>query len=274
MLAELTQEDVFVFTPAGDVKRLPRGATPVDFAYAVHTAVGHRCCGAKVNGRLVSLRTPLESGDVVEVQTGSAAAPSRDWLEFVVSAAARHKVRTFFGRRERDELAAAAAAPPEPLPPEPPPPAGLPDYSSFVRVAGVGRMEIRMARCCGPVPLAPLLGYVTSRGDVSIHRADCPTIRRRGSAARFVEAAWQLEDDVTRVGYLDVALYDEERGVPEVVRCVRRAGLRVAGVAAEKFDGGARCELHVRLATAARMKRAAKALEALKFVSAVNYRLS
>jgi guanosine-3',5'-bis(diphosphate) 3'-pyrophosphohydrolase len=106
LLADFTKEDVFAFTPAGDVKRLPRGATPVDFAYAVHTAVGNRCCGARVNGRLVSLRTPLESGDVVEIQTAAAAAPSRDWLEFVVGSAARHKIRAYFRRRDRGELAA------------------------------------------------------------------------------------------------------------------------------------------------------------------------
>ena len=107
-----------------------------------------------------------------------------------------------------------------------------------------------------------------------MHRADCATVRRLGSPARLVEASWQLEDDVTNVGYLDVTLYDEERGVPEVVRCVRRTGLRVAGVAADKLaDGAVRCALHVRLATAGRLKRAARALRALKSVSSVEYRI-
>jgi (p)ppGpp synthase/HD superfamily hydrolase len=135
-------------------------------------------------------------------------------------------------------------------------------------------MEIKIARCCDPVPVAPIVGYVTNRGSVSVHRADCATVRRLGSRARLLGASWQLEDDATGVGYLDVTLYDEERGVPEVVRCVRRAGLRVAGITSDKLsDGAVRCALHVRLATVGRLKRAAKAVRTLNFVSSVEYRV-
>jgi GTP pyrophosphokinase len=328
LLADLTKEDVFAFTPRGDVKRLPRGATPVDFAYAVHTAVGSRCCGARVNGRLVSLRTPLESGDVVEIQTAAAATPSRDWLEFVVSSAARHKIRAYFRRKDRGELAAlgrtllgreaekrglkpkavladdalaelarsrglasgeallarvgegllapgavvegAAPAAPEPALP----PVGLPDYAAFVDVGGMRQMEIRMAGCCKPLPVAPIVGYVTTRGTLSVHRADCATLRRAGEAARVVDAAWRLEEDVTNVGYVDVTLRDDGDAVPEVVRRVRRAGLRLAGVAGEDAGAGTvRCTLHVRLATSARLKRAAKDIRSLPFVSSVEHRI-
>jgi guanosine-3',5'-bis(diphosphate) 3'-pyrophosphohydrolase len=105
---DLYQDEVFVLTPKGEVKSLPRGATPVDLAYAVHTEVGHRCTGARVNGRLVPLSTRLESGDIVEILTSRSEdhGPSRDWLGFVRTSRAAAKIRQWF-LRERREVAVA-----------------------------------------------------------------------------------------------------------------------------------------------------------------------
>ncbi|MYT69355.1 MULTISPECIES: RelA/SpoT family protein [unclassified Streptomyces] len=102
---DLSRNEVFVFTPKGDVIALPAGATPVDFAYAVHTEVGHRTIGARVNGRLVPLESTLDNGDLVEVFTSKAsgAGPSRDWLGFVKSPRARNKIRGWFSKERRDE---------------------------------------------------------------------------------------------------------------------------------------------------------------------------
>ncbi len=101
---DLYQDEVFVLTPKGDVVTLPRGATPVDFAYKIHTEVGHRCVGAKVNSRLVPLSTKLESGDVVAISTSKAptAGPSRDWLQFVKTSRASAKIRQWFTRERRE----------------------------------------------------------------------------------------------------------------------------------------------------------------------------
>ncbi len=101
---DLYQDEVFALTPKGEVKTLPKGATPVDFAYRVHTDVGHRCAGARVNGRLVPLSTELESGDIVEIITSKAqdAHPSRDWLEFTKSSKAAAKIRGWFSRERRE----------------------------------------------------------------------------------------------------------------------------------------------------------------------------
>lgn len=101
---DLFRNEVFVFTPKGDVVDLPSGATPVDFAYRIHTDVGHRCVGAKVNGRLVPLSYRLHSGDIVEILTSkSSTGPSRDWLEFVVTSNARTKIRQWFRKQQREE---------------------------------------------------------------------------------------------------------------------------------------------------------------------------
>ena len=102
---DLTSKQIFVFTPKGDVVNLPVDSTPVDFAYAVHTEVGHRCIGAKINGKLVALETKLKSGDRVEVFTSKDpnAGPSRDWQDFVVSPRAKAKIRQWFAKERREE---------------------------------------------------------------------------------------------------------------------------------------------------------------------------
>lgn len=102
---DLHTPEVFIFTPKGSVIALPQGSTAVDFAYAVHTEVGNKCVGAKVNGKLVSLESPLANGDVVEIVTnkGEHAGPSRDWLNFVKSQRARSKIKAWFSRERREE---------------------------------------------------------------------------------------------------------------------------------------------------------------------------
>jgi GTP pyrophosphokinase len=102
---DLEQDEVFVFTPQGKVVTLPAGSTPVDFAYSIHTEVGHRCIGARVNNRLVPLETALASGDTVEILTSKVegAGPSRDWLQFVATPRARSKIRGWFSRERRSD---------------------------------------------------------------------------------------------------------------------------------------------------------------------------
>ena len=100
---DLAPVEVYAFTPKGRVLELPRGATPVDFAYAVHTEVGHQCVGAKVNGQMVTLRHEIVSGDVVEILTQKGHRPSRDWLAFVKSSQAKSKIRHFINTQEREE---------------------------------------------------------------------------------------------------------------------------------------------------------------------------
>jgi GTP pyrophosphokinase len=98
---DLYPEEVYAFTPRGEVKSLPRGATPVDFAYTVHTDVGHQCVGARINGKMVPLRQRLKNGDIVEILTQTGHKPSRDWLTFVTTARARNKIKHFLNHEEK-----------------------------------------------------------------------------------------------------------------------------------------------------------------------------
>jgi len=99
---DLFQDEIFVFTPAGDVKQLPTGATPIDFAFAVHTEIGYQCAGAKVNGRIAPLSRELKNGDTVEILTSDTQRPNRDWLGFVKTSRARHRIRSWIKEEERE----------------------------------------------------------------------------------------------------------------------------------------------------------------------------
>lgn len=103
---DLFTDEVFVFTPKGDVKDLPRGATPVDFAFSIHSAVGERCVGAKVNGKIVPLRYKLKNGDTVEILTNTNAHPSKDWLTFVKTSRAQARIRAYIKQQQRDKAMA------------------------------------------------------------------------------------------------------------------------------------------------------------------------
>lgn len=107
---DLFEDEVFVFTPKGDVKTLPAGSTPVDFAYSVHTDIGHRCVGAKVNGHLVPLNYQLKNGEFVEILTSKVGTPSLDWLNFVKTSRARSKIRQWHKERRRAETIAHGRA--------------------------------------------------------------------------------------------------------------------------------------------------------------------
>ena len=103
---DLYPDEVYVFSPKGDAHAFPRGATPLDFAYRIHTELGHRCSGARVNGKLVPLKTPLQNGDMIEIMTGTGRKPSRDWLNLVATSRARSKIRHWLNTEQKREAQA------------------------------------------------------------------------------------------------------------------------------------------------------------------------
>ena len=197
--AELFEDRVYALTPKGEVVDLPPGATPLDFAYHVHTDLGHRTRGARVNGRIVPLTRALANGEIVEIITHKHPAPSRDWLSetqgFINSPRARSKVRAWFRKLDEDagKLAPAGAAAPGPVPaPAKRKRAVHKPARSPVLLGGVGDLPMSFARCCAPVKPEPIAGYATVGRGVTVHRADCPGLARMSASRpdRLIAATW------------------------------------------------------------------------------------
>ena len=265
---DLFADEVFVFTPKGDVISLPRGATPLDFAYRIHSAVGNRCIGAKVNGRIVPLAAQLQTGDFVEVMTSANShGPSRDWLNIVKTSEAKAKIRAWLKKEQRDvniplgkdmlekeakrlgyslnqllkgeapaiiekrfsaqtlddvyamvgfgglscaqvinrlvdeykknnkaEEAAAAIAAAAKEEPQQPPRKQHQSSSNGVIVKGESGMLVRFARCCNPLPGDNIVGYITRGRGVSVHRADCVSLKDPDvEKNRMIEVEWESQ---------------------------------------------------------------------------------
>jgi GTP pyrophosphokinase len=205
---DLFQDRIYAVSPKGDIVDLPVGGTPVDFAYQVHTDLGHRTRGAKVNGRMVPLDHRLKNGDMVEILAAKVAQPSRDWLSpqsgYLASPRHRNKVRAWLRKQdaaqnviegrampERESQRPGVIAPPMPEPPgERTRPAA--QRQPDIEVQGIGDLLSTYARCCKPVPPEPIAGYVTVGRGVSIHSQACTNLARLSlkSPARVLPVTW------------------------------------------------------------------------------------
>ena len=261
---DLFQDEVFVFTPRGDVVSLPKGATPLDFAYRIHSAVGNHCIGAKVNGRIVPLSHQLNTGDIAEVMTSnSSRGPSRDWLSIVKTSEAKAKIRAWLKKEHRDDniihgremlereakkqgYSMSQLSKPEyvetlykrysvqsyddvcamvgfgglstvqvlnrlideykknhkadeptvpaeePKKDEPPKKTQHSTSSNGVIVKGESGMLVRFAKCCSPLPGDRIIGYITRGRGVSVHRADCVSLKDPSvEQDRLIEVEWE-----------------------------------------------------------------------------------
>jgi len=195
---------IYVFTPKGEVKELPPGATPLDYAYLIHSDVGHQCIGARINGRMVPLRYHIQTGDVVEVLTSKSQTPHLDWVDIVVTGRARTRIRQRL--RELGMLAPMddPMHHPESAPPAPPARPRLKAAAvravddetrqNLVRIEGDKGLAVQFAKCCNPMPGHALIGYITKNPGITVHRADCKSFAKSSrDAARVVEASWEGE---------------------------------------------------------------------------------
>ncbi len=198
---DLFADQIYVFTPMGDIIDLPIGSTPLDFAYHIHSDVGHRCRGAKVNGRMVPLTHQLQTGARIEILTAKQAHPSRDWLSpqagYLKSPRARSKVAHWFRVNDQlqhiDEHEKA-----EKMPQQPKRKAAVKEPAKEsttlppIQLLGVNDLLTSIARCCHPVPGEEVVGYITRARGVSIHRVHCKNLQyiTRGKSERLISVRW------------------------------------------------------------------------------------
>lgn len=221
---DIFADRVYVFTPQGDIIDLPQGATPLDFAYHIHSEVGHRCRGAKVDGKMVPLTHTLQTGNRVEILTAKQPNPSRDWLNvhlaYLKSGRARSILAHWF--RVKDSAMEKELKKSRPVVTTVSVNKKLPDHFELQKktlkpagsITGVDSLLTKLALCCKPLPGDAVVGYITQNRGVSIHRRDCSNITHmtRKDSNRFIDVNWGN----TPVGKYPVEL---------VVRAVDRANL-------------------------------------------------
>ena len=192
---EFLKKRIFVFTPRGDIIDLPLGATAVDFAYAIHSEIGHRCAGAKADGRIIPLSQALESGMLVEIMTRKDPQPSRDWSLLVKTAEAKKKIFAWFKRHdekeqegvsEEVELNKEGTAEEHPKTKKPSSAKG----GTRIVVKGMQNVLTRLAKCCSPLPGEAIEGYIAVQGGITIHKETCANLKK-AKAPRRIPVSWE-----------------------------------------------------------------------------------
>jgi GTP pyrophosphokinase len=299
----LFHDQVYVLTPQGRVVALDRGATPVDFAYAVHTDLGHRCRGAKINGAMVPLNTALENGQRVEIVAAKEGEPSRDWLNsalgYLVTHRARSKVRAWFRQRDVGEqvnlgrtlfekelkrlgvvsanqeklaqrlkfskvdeffaalgrgdvsqrdLVNALQEPGKAAPALAPTakPRTRAKTGNPVTIPGLGDVPLTLARCCKPQPPDSILAYTTVGRGLTVHRADCPSLRR-ANPERVLPAEWVLDAGAAFEVNIRLKAFDRQGLLRDISDVIAKDRLDVLRVNTESQGEYANMQLTVRI---------------------------
>jgi GTP pyrophosphokinase len=208
---DLVVEESFIFTPKGDVFAMPLNSTPIDFAYRVHTEVGHRAVGARVNGRIVPLDHGLQNGDIIEILTGKKDSPSRDWLFFAKTAGAKVKIKNWFKKQSGiEKVEAAKAVVTEEVPLIKPTSARrTKGKGSAVTVTGLENVLIRFSKCCKPIPGEQIIGFISRGRGIAIHRANCSNVTgREVERERLVKVDWNPRSEMLFPTEIEVEAHD------------------------------------------------------------------
>ncbi|MFM2029447.1 MAG: hypothetical protein RL517_638 [Pseudomonadota bacterium] len=291
-------DHIYVLTPLGKVISLEKGSSPIDFAYAVHTDLGHRCRGARVDGAMVPLDTPLQNGQTIEIIAVKHGGPSRDWISpnrnYLRSQRARTRVRSWFNALDDEEAGTKTSDTKLDQKIEvktPAPPAEIvlrqstrkQGQAGDVLVVGVDSLLTQLARCCRPVPPDAIAGFVTQGRGVSIHRRSCNTFRGLLERApeRVIQTAWNdsgadvsANNDAKRVFPADLAITGLDR--PELMRelfeILTRQGVHVIDLRKSSKRGLAQILLTIEIKDSEALRLVQNSLEEVKGVTQVRRR--
>ncbi|MBT8550893.1 bifunctional (p)ppGpp synthetase/guanosine-3',5'-bis(diphosphate) 3'-pyrophosphohydrolase [Polynucleobacter paneuropaeus] len=288
-------DHIYVLTPLGKVISLEKGSSPIDFAYAVHTDLGHRCRGARVDGAMVPLDTPLQNGQTIEIIAVKHGGPSRDWISperhYLRSQRARTRVRAWFNalddeqtekvpeKTETHKAEVKLTAPETEIVLRQS--SRKSGHASDVLVVGVDSLLTQLARCCRPVPPDVIAGFVTQGRGVSIHRRSCKTFRGLLERApeRVIQTAWNAshshgKDYEKRVFPADLAVSALDR--PELMRelfeILTRQGIHVIDLRKSVRKGLAQILFTVEVKDSEALRLVQNSLEELKGVTLVRRR--
>ena len=290
-------DHIYVLTPLGKVISLEKGSTPVDFAYAVHTSLGHRCRGARVDGAMVPLETALQNGQTIEIMAVKHGGPSRDWISpdknYLRSQRARSRVRAWFNALDDEETGLAAKPADTKIEVSTEEKVPAPEIilrtstrkagqSGDVLVVGVDSLLTQLARCCRPVPPDTIAGFVTQGRGVSIHRRSCRTFRGLLERApeRIIQTAWTATTNSTpnhdqqRVFPADLVVtgLDRQDLMRELFEILTRQGVHVIDLRKSAKKGLAQILLTIEVKDSEVLRLVQNSLEEVKGVTQVRRR--
>ncbi len=291
-------DHIYVLTPLGKVIALEKGSSPIDFAYAVHTDLGHHCRGARIDGAMVPLDTALSNGQTVEIISVKQGGPSRDWLNpergYLRSQRARARVRAWFNALDDEvsqplikaneakvdkstdkSLEKSAAIPLKPR-------LSKSNLSGDVLVVGVDSLLTQLAKCCRPVPPDPIAGFVTQGRGVSIHRRTCKTFRGLLERApeRVIQTAWSAKLDPEQGGAKDrlfptdlsISALDRPEFMRELFEVTSKFGVHVIDLKKSVRKGVAQIQMTVEISNTEALRLVLTGLEGLRGVTEVRRR--
>lgn len=248
---ELHEDEVFVFTPKGDIYNFPKGSTILDYAFRIHTDVGLHAKGAKISGRMVPLRTELKSGDQIEVITDKKIKPSPIWLRIVRTSSAKQKLRQYFRKIQDETINDVPAAYIAKLPSEPITDIDIkalkkikPDKKKdkgkrevSIVVAGIKDILVRLSSCCSPLPGDEIIGFITRGRGVSVHKSTCDIAKNHSDKKRMVAVRWDGINNPVPVR-IEVKAYDRQGIYLEMVESISKTETNILEAGASSSGEG------------------------------------
>ncbi|BDW11495.1 GTP pyrophosphokinase [Polynucleobacter sp. SHI8] len=288
MKGQSIDDHIYALTPLGRVIPLDPNSTPLDFAYAVHTNIGHRCRGAKIDGQMVTLDTIVKSGQTVEILTVKQGGPSRDWLladkAYVASHRAKSKIRAWFHAQETElehkdhkpekELKEKLEEETSPSPEIMLRPSKRKSEGGDVLVVGVDSLMTQLSKCCRPVPPDEICGFVTRGRGVSIHRQQCATLKQllQRAPERIIKTAWGASSQAEKALFsveIFVLAIDRQGLLRDISEVYSKLKINVIGVNTLSSKGMATMSFSVEVHQATDIQLALNALSEVKGVTEV-----
>jgi len=247
------ENEIFVFTPKGQVIELPEGATPIDFAFAVHTDLGLKCNRAKVNGKAVPLNHELENGDSVEIGTSESQLPKRQWLNFVKSSKANTKIRQALqiqqGEKKHEKIRQVAI--------------------KSVSIQSSEDKAIKLAKCCKPVPGDEIKAFLTTKRKISVHRQDCRNaIAEKGQ--RIIDVSWDVKGKGKFTVSISIVAVEKPGLLSEILGTLAKAGARVISANAKTMQNNvAECSFEIETKSLKELEQIMQKMGSIKGVQKV-----
>ncbi|MDD5177845.1 MAG: RelA/SpoT family protein [Candidatus Nanoarchaeia archaeon] len=247
------EDEIYVFTPTSEVIALPKGSTPVDFAYALHSDLGDKCIGAIVNGRIVSLRHELKHGDIIKILTKKEAHPRRDWLWIVRTNKAKAKIKRFFKLKQKPEPSKIIEKKEGEVP------------TSLFSINGRSR-KTRVAKCCNPLPPEPVVAYIIGK-QYMIHKEDCESLKDKLKSKKRI-ATWNKISNLDLI--LEINCFDRVGILADIINTVSATGTNIIHATSKLMKNEkAQIEIMLRFEDIEHLKEITSRIKRIKSINSI-----